>query len=337
MAIKSVQEAFVEFEREKVRVPAWQNEQAQAVHPKITQKIEDVLGDVFARSFLAGSYRRKVQTVRLNDVDIIVVLNDIHQLFGSSALAALEVLKEAAATSPLVTACKTSVRAVKLEIEDVEFSVDLVAALEDPAGEVFLARYLPEENWDDWTAARPAAQTAAASAKNEVTNGTFIPGVRIIKFWNQRLGDGEKNLLPSYLVESILYHALTEPYDFDQACGLFFRLAAGHLASPAPSVSCPGDPANFVDERLEYERRTRGLLAVEEALVHVGEAEAATDIPTALEAWAQIFGTAFPAPSTDPRRLATSLGPEIVHASGRGIAASSGARPVIPARSWSRH
>jgi hypothetical protein len=234
-----------------------------------------------------------------------------------------------------VAACKTSIRAVKLEIEGVEFSIDLVAALVDPAGEVLLARYLPEENLDDWTAARPAAQTSAASRKNEVTDGTFVPAVRIIKFWNQRLGDGEKNLLPSYLVESILYHALTDPCEFDQACSLFFRLAAGHLASPAPSVSCPGDPANFVDERLEDERRARGLVAVEEALAYVGKAEAAPNVPTALEAWAQIFGPAFPAPSTNPRRLASSLGPEIVHAGGRGITGGE-TRPVIPARSWRR-
>jgi hypothetical protein len=318
LAIESVQEAFVDFEREKVRVPAWQNEQAQAVHPQITRAVENALGEVFARSFLAGSYRRKVQTVRLNDVDIIIVLNDSQQLFESSALAALKVLGNAAATCPLVTASKTGVRATKLEIKGVEFTVDLVAAREDPAGEVFLARYLPEENRDDWTAARPSAQTAAASAKNDVTDGTFVPAVRIIKFWNQRLGDGEKNLLPSYLVESILFHALTEPCEFDHACGLFFRLAASHLADPSPSVSCPGDPANFVDERLENERRLRGSVAVEDAIAHVGEAEAARDVPTALEAWAQIFGPAFPAPSTDPRRLATALKSEIVMPAAEG-------------------
>jgi hypothetical protein len=145
MAVKTVQEAFLDFEREKVRVPAWQNEHAQRVHPDITRAVQAALGDLFARSFLAGSYRRKVQTVRLNDVDIVVVLNDPQNLFIHSALAALEAIREAAATSPLVVACKTSVRAVKLDIHGVEFRVDLVTALEDPAGEVLLARYLPEE------------------------------------------------------------------------------------------------------------------------------------------------------------------------------------------------
>jgi hypothetical protein len=336
MAIETVQEAFLDFEREKVRVPAWQNEQAQKVHPEITRAVEAALGDLFARSFLAGSFRRKVQTVRLNDVDIVVVLNDPQDLFAHSALAALEAIREAAATSRLVAACKTSVRAVKLDIQGVEFRVDLVAALEDPAGEVLLARHLPEENLDDWTQARPAGQTKAASRNNEETDGVFVPAVRIVKYWNQRLGDGEKNLLPSYLVESMLFHALSDPCEFDTACGLFFRQAAEHLASPAPNVSCPGDPANFVDEKLESERRMRGLAAVEGALVHVADAEAASDVATALEAWARIFGPAFPAPSTNPGRLAASLAPTIANASGRGITTNGHARQVIPARSWRR-
>jgi hypothetical protein len=336
MAIETVQEAFLDFEREKVRVPAWQNEQAQKVHPQITRALQAVLGDLFARSYLAGSYRRKVQTVRLNDVDIVVVLNDPQNLFVRSALTALEAIREAAAMSPLVAACKTSVRAVKLDIQGVEFRVDLVAALEDAAGEVLLARHLPEEGLDDWTQARPAGQTEAARMKNEETDGVFVPAVRIVKFWNQRLADGEKNLLPSYLVESMLFHALSDPCDFDTACGLFFRRAAEHLASSAPNVSCPGDPTNFVDEKLESDRRMRGLAAVQDALVHVGEAETASNAASALEAWARIFGPAFPAPSTNPGRLGASLAPTIAKASGRGITTDVRARPVIPARSWRR-
>jgi hypothetical protein len=81
----------------------------------------------------------------------------------------------------------------------------------------------------------------------------------------------------------------------------------------------------------------RGLAAVEGALVHVAEAEAADNVVSALEAWAKIFGPAFPAPSTNPGRLAASLAPTIAKASGRGITTNSDARQVIPARSWRRH
>ncbi len=165
MAVASVQDAFVEFEREKVRVPAWQNEQAKEVHPKIREAIESALGDLFSRAYLAGSYRRRVQTVRLNDVDIIVVLNDPDGAFAASATRALQTLELAAGTSPLVIASKFGVRAVKLEIDGVEFSIDLVAAREDPVGEVVLARCIPEEGLDDWTTARPQSQSRLRQLK----------------------------------------------------------------------------------------------------------------------------------------------------------------------------
>ncbi len=336
MAVRSVQEAFIEFEREKVRVPAWQNEQAKKVHPRVRGAIEAALGEIFARAYLAGSYRRKVQTVRLNDVDIIVVLNDPEQAFAASARVALATLKQATAGCDLVTGSETSVRAVKLEIEGVEFTVDLVAALEDPSGEVLLARHIPEEGLDDWTAARPEGQTRAAAHKNEETEGLYVPAVRIVKYWNQRLGDGEKNLLPSYLIEAIMHHALAGPCEFDDACTVFFRLAADHLANALPSVTCPGDPENFVDERLEQQRRLQGLASVQEALEHVAETQAASSVGEALDAWAKVFGRAFPAPSTDASKLASTLRGEVALAGDRGIAQDGKGRPVIPARSWRR-
>lgn len=70
--ITTVQEAFTEFEKQTARVPDAQNKRAQEVHPIVTDAIKADLGDLFNRAFLAGSYRRKVQAVRLKDVDIII-------------------------------------------------------------------------------------------------------------------------------------------------------------------------------------------------------------------------------------------------------------------------
>lgn len=337
MAVTSVQEAFEEFEREKVRVPAWQNDQAKKVHPKILEAIETALGDLFSHAFLAGSYRRRVQTVRLNDIDIIIVLNDPNGLFSASATRALTTLETAAASCELVAGTEFGVRAVKLEIKGVEFSVDLVAALDNPSGEVLLARRIPEEGLDDWTPARPQGQVEAASAKNNVTAGVFVPGSRIVKFWNQRLGDGERNLLPSYLVETILFWAIDGPLEFADAAAAFFRAAQRHLSQRTPTVHCPGDEENFVDERLEDERRMRALAAVEAALVHVEQAEMALDVATALNEWAEIFGPAFPAPNTAPGKLASALRAGTATAVGRGISPDPAVgRQVIPGRSWRR-
>src|SRR4051794_20545806 len=114
MPVQIVQDAFVEFERDSVRVPKWQNDRAKNVHPKVRAAVEKHLGELFVRAFLAGSYARKVQTApRLKDVDIIIVLADPSGVFATSAYAALERLREAGETCHLVERTETGVRAVK--------------------------------------------------------------------------------------------------------------------------------------------------------------------------------------------------------------------------------
>src|SRR4051812_7531671 len=111
MTVSTVQKAFIDFEKTAVRVPAWENDQAKDMYPQILAVVKSALGPLFADSYLAGSYARRVQTVRLKDVDIIIVLNDPDGAFAASAFAALQRLKQAA-TCDLVVGSTTGVRAV---------------------------------------------------------------------------------------------------------------------------------------------------------------------------------------------------------------------------------
>lgn len=74
------------------------------------------------------------------------------------------------------------------------------------------------------------------------------------------------------LAESILYHALTAECDYADAVLAFFKQAKHHLGLSYPSVSCPGDPGNYVDELLEHDRRESALAKVEADLVHAEKA-----------------------------------------------------------------
>jgi len=335
MSISTVQQAFEEFEKTKVRVPAWQNDRAKEIHPEVRAAVKEHLGDLFNRAFLAGSYARKVQTLRLKDVDIIFVLNDPDGTFEASADAALERLRAAAKTCDLVERTRIGVRAVKLTIDGEEFTVDIVAALEDAFGGIRLARRLPEDGSDDWTPANPKGQLDAHWQKNKDTDGMFIPAVRIIRYWNQRTKYNGKNALPSYLAESILYHALMSHCEFADAVEKFFRAAETHLSTPWPSVSCPGSPSNMVDDRLDDSRREFALEKVRAALVHVEDAMAQDDPVDAMDCWVKVFGDAFPAPSGDTSALAAALRSGTAVAKGAGITTSApDGRQVIPARPW---
>jgi hypothetical protein len=149
VTIENVQQAFEKFEAESVRVPDWENKAAKAVHPEIRGTLEQELERVI-KTFLSGSYSRRVQVVRLKDVDVIVVLNDPDGTFASSAGATLEIIREAAKCSDLVRRTRIGVRAVKLLLHDYEFTVDLVAARQPTSGNgLLLARHLPHEGYDD--------------------------------------------------------------------------------------------------------------------------------------------------------------------------------------------
>ncbi len=70
--IDSVQQAFEQFERQVVRVPQAENEAAKEVHPQVRETLKQELPE-HLETFLHGSYSRKVQVVRIKDIDIIVV------------------------------------------------------------------------------------------------------------------------------------------------------------------------------------------------------------------------------------------------------------------------
>lgn len=335
MSISTVQQAFEEYEK-KVRVPPEQADRAKEVHPEVRAAVEKDLGALFNRAFLAGSYARMVQTApKLKDVDIIFVLNDPDGEFAASGNAALERLRKAAKTCDLVVSTRLGVRAVKLTISGEEFTVDAVAALEDPFGGIKLARFLPDDGHDDWTPANPKEQMDAHWQKNKDTDKAFIPAVRIVKSWNQRHKWKSKNLLPSYLVESILFHAMTAKVDFADAMVSFFRDAEHHLSSTVPSVSCPGSPGNYVDERLDDDRRKNALEKVREARQHAEDAIAEGDAGKAMDLWAKVFGPAFPAPSGDTSALATALRSGTARLTGSGISVgATGGRQPIQSRPW---
>jgi predicted nucleotidyltransferase len=332
MAIESQQQAFEKFERDSVRVPDSENREAKKVHPEIRGALEEQFERV-VKTFLSGSYSRKVQVVKLNDVDVIVVLADPDGTFEASAGAALEWMREAAKGSDLVRHTKLGVRAVKLSLHGREFTVDLVAAREpEDGGEgLLLARHRPEKGHDDWQLLNPEGQKRAATDKNEETDRAYIPGVRIVKFWNQ----GEGKPLKNYHAEAILWHALHGPTGYPELAVRFFDEAYARLA-PGVRTPDPGAPgADPVDHLLEADDRAAARKKVEKARRMAHQAFESADLGESLDLWAEVFGPAFPAPSTSSEKIAGALGSGIAGVSGTGVRPGRG-REVVRARSWSR-
>lgn len=329
MTVETQQEAFEQFEKDSVRVPASENEEAKKVHPEIRDTVEEKLEQVI-KTFLSGSYSRKVQVLKLNDVDVIVVLDDPDGRYAGSAGIALEDIRAAAKESSLVRRTKLGVRAVKLFLNDSEFTVDLVAAREPDSGEgLLLARHLPDEGFDDWQLLNPEEQRRAAVEKNDECDGVYIPGVRIVKFWNQ----GEGKPLRSYHGEAILWHALDGQVEYPELMVRFFDEAYERLA-PGASTPDPGAPnSDPVDKRLEDADRAAARKKLEKARRIAHEAFDIEALEEALERWGEIFGPSFPSLGTSSDKISGAMGSGTTGVVGTGIRSGKG-RGIIKPRSW---
>lgn len=339
MRISTVQQAFEEFEREHVRVPDVENTAAKKVQQEFRDAMEAALVELYAESFLAGSYRRKTQSEHLKDLDIIIVLNDPTGELRASAKRTLEMLKRHAPAYGPVIGREVKCRAVECELDGYTFWADLVPALTDGQGGLLLAYWNRDTGEDEWRSADPKAQTRACADKNRETNGVYVPVTRTGKYWNQSFtsSPSDEKPVPSYYVEAILHDAIAAECEWAQALTWFFERAREHLQNPRPSIPCPGAPAGtWVDENLDPERRMKAAVKVEEALGHARRAMAEPDAGKAMDHWAKVLGPAFPSPSTHPSLIAEALKGGTARLVGSGVSATPVGRKPIPARSHRR-
>jgi hypothetical protein len=335
MTIMSVQQAFEDFERRHVRVPDAENRAAQTVQADFRSTVKDALDAIHRKSFLAGSYRRKTQAVHLKDLDIVFVLNDLDGQLIASASSTLALMKGAATQYGPVVRARTKCRAVECHLNGYEFWVDAVPALPDGNGGLLLPYVNAEEHADEWRPADPDGQTTACQRKNDQTDGVYVPVTRVVKFWNGSFvsAPSQKKPIPSYMAEAILYDALGRPCEWADAVLAFFERAQHHLSLPWPSVPCPGKTSDYVDEKLENDRRVGALSKVEAVLPTARAAAAESDPEAAMELWAKVFGPAFPAPSSHPSLLGQAIREGVASVVGTGVVATPVGRRTIPARS----
>ena len=128
--ITTVDDAFAWFEKNIARVDDQDNQDAKEVWPDIVKAVEKKLP--VERHFLSGSYGRKVQAIKLKDIDIIVEVHDVDGAYRASAKDTLLEVQHALRDCELVRQARPpSVRAAKALLHDYEFHVDVVPAIDD--------------------------------------------------------------------------------------------------------------------------------------------------------------------------------------------------------------
>jgi hypothetical protein len=333
--IKTVDEAFDWYEKHVARVEDKDNRDAKEVHPEIRKAVCAAMPVL--HHFLSGSYGRRVQAVRLKDIDIIVVLDDADGEYWASAYDTLLAAQDALRTCELVRQARPpSVRSAKALLHDYEFHVDFVPGIRPGAGEgIYLPRNIPSEGLNDWTLEYPEQQLKACQDKNAATNGLYLPATRVVRAWNQRYPTSKP--LRSYHAEALLYHGIGDATTLKEAVLAFFDQAYDALA-PSNLTATPGAPAGrYVDDRLDQDVRAAAREKVEKARAKAHEAAGIEEPGKAMEAWAKVFGDGFPTPSTHPDAVEKALRAGTAFPTGATIRAgrTRESREAIPGRSWS--
>ena len=157
---------------------------------KLAKKSHEEIRDFLAKdeeiskanpeTFLSGSYARETAVNDIKDVDIILII-DLDRSITEPEVTLAWVQASLQNNYSEVTRQGRSVNVVN----DKEFSLDVVPAtpISNRAGPL----WIPDREAKAWVATHPKAQITFSSERNKATGGYYVPLIKIIKYWRDRL------------------------------------------------------------------------------------------------------------------------------------------------------
>jgi hypothetical protein len=103
---------------------------------------------------------------------------------------------------------------------------------------------IPDREASQWVATHPRGQIIAASDLNGATNGYFVPSVKLMKFWRDRL-PRETCRPASYVLETLVHRTIGYPTSHAVAIvnsleGIARTYGAFRNTNSVPSIPDPG-------------------------------------------------------------------------------------------------
>lgn len=295
----TIEEAFRKF---KSRLELNEREQANASTRH--QEVRKYINSRFAieRDFLTGSYARWTKTKPLKDVDIFFVLNDTES--GYRAKAPSEVLADfydilvEKYGAGWVTQQSRSINVNFGVVADAEdntdyriLSVDVVPAIN---GEQCYE--IPDRDLVAWIKTDPEIHAEQATFAHKAYDREWKGLVRMLKYWNNNPGHGEKPIKPSFLIEVMALQCLYGGWggSFEREMQSIFATFANRIfdewvdpAGLGPAVSNSMDKARKTraQQILKTAERISALAINHSRNGRNGEA---------LRTWRDLFGPKFP-------------------------------------------
>ncbi|MBM7331508.1 nucleotidyltransferase domain-containing protein, partial [Agrobacterium sp. S2] len=154
--------------------------QAQERHNQVRAVLER--SGVIAGSFLQGSFARKTMLKPLKDVDIVVLLKPDSGLQGPDGPArAMQLFRDLVAeqwpTAVFDAGEKPSAKALRVEFDDLDFTIDLVPAFEGDGEWVLIG----DRELRGWEPSNTRIQIRLVRERNGQTRKNFVHQVRMLK------------------------------------------------------------------------------------------------------------------------------------------------------------
>ncbi|MET9792091.1 MULTISPECIES: nucleotidyltransferase [Streptomyces] len=328
----STKGAFGTFDNE-LNLDGSERVSAQERHSEITEYL--VGAGLAIATFLQGSFARKTMLKPLKDVDMVIRmhprLEKILRSPGGPAHAMHLIRGIIAEKYPdaLFDVKDAPAHALQVTFNDLDFTFDLVPALDADDGEIV---YIADRDNDTWEWSNTRTLNRIISTRNQATGERFVHQIRMLKSYKKDhlLLDDTCGLL----WEAFAYEAITGQLEHSEAL-------AATLAHAAQAVTgAVFDPTGVDDLTSKWTTAERRAYATALATAAQRAAEARRleedgQHSAAIEIWHDLIGDPFPeAVAQSAAEALRALAAGSVTSTGRAITSPRGQQPARPARSW---
>ncbi len=265
---------------------------AIAAHKKVRcqLKTDEQSRDAHKMTFLSGSYARHTAIHDINDVDVICVL-DIDTSITEPEIVLTWLL---GVLSGYYDETRPQGRSIGASAEKGVW-LDIVPASAISADDGPLR--IPDRDAQQWVRSHPKGQIAAATGKNDATDGYYVQTVKLIKAWRDRLPT-EKSKPKSYILETLVHQYIGKPSSHARAVvnvleGVQANYGFCRGSATVPQIADPGDTSVNIAKRWASEDFDAFLDQVKSAAQTARNAFDSTDEAESRKLWRKLFGANF--------------------------------------------
>lgn len=246
--------------------------------------------DAVKDTFLSGSYARSTAINDINDVDVICILDIDHTITEPEVVLAWlhGILGRYYSTT------KRQGRSIGVQgAKGVWLDIVPASPMSTTAGPL----RIPDREASAWVATHPKGQIAAASDLNSATNGYFVPSVKLMKFWRDRLSR-KTCQPPSYILETLVHRTIGYPTSHAVAIvnsleGIVRTYGAFRNTNTVPSIPDPGYSSVNVATRWPSSEFDDFMGEADSAAITARKALNEPNADESRKLWRKLFGPTF--------------------------------------------